>query len=88
MKDAEKFVAAMIEVRQRRKLLKEAVDAFDSEMLQRGATEVDMSAKQTHAFHDYEAFLQSPIMKHGIKPTATSVQGSSSGAPGESGNKE
>ena len=88
LRDAERFVAAMAEVKGGHQTLSEAVDGYDSEMLQRGASEVDMSAKQTHAFHDYNAFLQSPIMKHGIKPTAASVDGSSTGAPGQSGNRE
>jgi 2-polyprenyl-6-methoxyphenol hydroxylase-like FAD-dependent oxidoreductase len=71
LKDAERFVAAMIEVTSGRKTLAAAMDEYDSELLQRGAAEVEMSSKQTHAFHDFDAFLQSPIMKHGIKPTAT-----------------
>ena len=80
LRDANQFVSAMIDVNAGGKTLREAVDAYDAEMLQRGASEVEMSSKQTHAFHNYQAFLESPIMKHGIKPTAASVDGSSTGA--------
>merc|ERR1711939_989897 len=66
LRDANQFVSAMIDVNAGGKTLREAVDAYDAEMLQRGASEVEMSSKQTHAFHNYQAFLESPIMKHGI----------------------
>lgn len=71
LKDAERFVNAMRQVKSKEKTPKEALHEYDTELFQRGAAEVDMSSKQTHAFHDYDAFLQSPIMKHGIKPTTT-----------------
>ena len=77
LRDAERFVSAILEAKDGSKILVEAVDSYDEDVLKRGATEVDMSAKQTRAFHDYEAFLQSPIMKHGIKPTAANIEGAS-----------
>ncbi|KPI37992.1 uncharacterized protein AB675_3133 [Cyphellophora attinorum] len=70
LRDAERFVGAMVEVKEGLRSLKDAVDAYDQDVFERGLNEVDMSSKQTHAFHDYKAFLQSPLMKHGIKPTA------------------
>jgi flavin-dependent dehydrogenase len=72
LKDAERFVAAMAKIKSGSKTLKEAVDAYDSEMLHRGTAEVEMSSSQTHAFHDYKAFLNSPLMKHGIQPMSKS----------------
>jgi FAD binding domain len=71
LRDAERFVSAILEVRDGKKTLVDAVDGYDEEVLTRGAQEVEMSAKQTHAFHDHAAFLQSPIMKHGIRPSAS-----------------
>lgn len=71
LRDAERFVTAMTEVKTNSKTLMQAVDAYDQEVLERGSAEVKMSSAQTHAFHDYEAFLNSPIMKHGIKPTTS-----------------
>ena len=73
LRDAERFVAAMVEVKNGDKSLQEAVDAYDAEVFERGGAEVEMSSKQTHAFHDYETFLNSPIMKFGIKPTAAGL---------------
>lgn len=73
LRDAERFVAAIIEIKNGSRTLKAAVDAYDKDVWERGASEVEMSSMQTHAFHDYEAFLNSPIMKHGIRPTSTSV---------------
>jgi hypothetical protein len=70
LRDAERFVSAMKEVKDGARSLRDAVDAYDQDVFERGLNEVDMSSKQTHAFHDYDAFLQSPLMKHGIKPTA------------------
>lgn len=85
LRDAERFVAAMTEVKFGQKTLVAAVDDYDAEMLSRGAAEVEMSSQQTHAFHNYDAFLQSPIMKFGLKPTAAGAQVESSSATEASG---
>jgi 2-polyprenyl-6-methoxyphenol hydroxylase-like FAD-dependent oxidoreductase len=68
LRDAAAYVAAMVDVSQGSKSVKAAVDDYDKDVLERGRSEEAMSSQQTHAFHDYQAFIQSPIMTHGIRP--------------------
>ena len=48
--------------------LKDAIDTYDKDVLSRGVTEVEISRKMTEGVNDYEKFLTSPIMTHGIQP--------------------
>ena len=66
--DSEKFVLAMINVKNGEKSLLEAVNEYDADVISRGRTEVEVSRVQTDAFHDHAKFLESPVVKHGIKP--------------------
>jgi len=66
--DSEKFVSAMIKVKNGEKSLLEAVNEYDADVISRGRTEVEVSRVQTDAFHDHARFLESPVVKHGIKP--------------------
>jgi 2-polyprenyl-6-methoxyphenol hydroxylase-like FAD-dependent oxidoreductase len=66
--DSEKFAAAMIKVKKGEKTLPEAVNEYDADVVKRGRTEVEVSRVQTDAFHDHARFLESPVVKHGIKP--------------------
>ncbi|ETI24576.1 hypothetical protein G647_03945 [Cladophialophora carrionii CBS 160.54] len=66
--DSEKFVSAMIKVQSGEKSLLEAVNEYDADVISRGRTEVEVSRVQTDAFHDHAKFLDSPVVKHGIKP--------------------
>ena len=59
----------MVAVKDGKKTLVEAVNDYDEDVITRGKQEVEVSRVQTDAFHDYEQFINSPIMKHGIKPT-------------------
>ena len=67
MKDAGEFVTKMIAVTKGEQSLKEALDEYDAGVVASGE-EVETSKKQTMAFHDYENFLNSPLVKMGIKP--------------------
>jgi 2-polyprenyl-6-methoxyphenol hydroxylase-like FAD-dependent oxidoreductase len=66
--DSEKFVAAMVKVKNGEMTLQQAVDEYDADVIARGRTEVEVSRVQTDAFHDHAKFLESPVVKHGIKP--------------------
>lgn len=57
----------MIEVREGKTTLKEAMDKYDAGVVERGQ-EVEISKQQALAFHDYANFDNSPVMKMGIKP--------------------
>lgn len=70
IRDADEFVTAMTDVQAGRATLKEAVDKYDHGVVERGQ-EVEISKAQTDAFHDYERFLDSPVMTMGIKPATT-----------------
>ncbi|ETS82031.1 hypothetical protein PFICI_07033 [Pestalotiopsis fici W106-1] len=69
IRDADEFVNCMIAVRNGTKTLNEAVAEYDRGVVERGQ-EVAISKEQTKAFHDYENFLNSPVVKMGIKPSA------------------
>jgi len=68
IKDSERFVAAMVKVRSGEVPLSEAVSQYDEDVISRGRQEVEISRLQTEAFHDHANFLNSPVVKHGIKP--------------------
>ncbi|KAF2433160.1 monooxygenase [Tothia fuscella] len=70
IKDADEFVTAMIDVRDGKTTLKEAMDKYDVGVVERGQ-EVEISKKQALAFHDYANFDNSPVMKMGIKAAGT-----------------
>ena len=67
IKDALEFVNAMVSVHSGQKPLQEAMNEYDTGVLQRGE-EVAISKSQALAFHDYANFRNSPIFKMGIKP--------------------
>ena len=51
LRDAERFVSAILEVKSGKKSLKQAVDDYDNDVRKRGVQEVDVSTVQTHATH-------------------------------------
>jgi 2-polyprenyl-6-methoxyphenol hydroxylase-like FAD-dependent oxidoreductase len=70
IKDADEFVKCMVDVKEGRASLKDALDAYDKGVLMRGQ-EVEISRQQAAAFHDYDNFDNSPVFKMGIKPAAS-----------------
>lgn len=69
VRDSERFVKAMMAVKDGKKTLTQAVNDYDEDVITRGSEEVEVSRIQTDALHDHANFFNSPIMKHGIKPT-------------------
>lgn len=49
--------------------MKEAIDAYDAEVVRRGQTEVQISKAQTFFTHDWENFIKSPVITLGTKPS-------------------
>ena len=41
----------------------EKIIAYDAEVLERGSTEIRISYAQTLSFHDWEKFINSPLIK-------------------------
>ncbi|KAL5114327.1 hypothetical protein ACEQ8H_007802 [Pleosporales sp. CAS-2024a] len=66
LQDASNFVAAMIKVRDGASLDK-VVDAYDSEVLERGTQEMGISLQQTLFVHDWNTLMQSPMVKIGMR---------------------
>lgn len=69
VKDSKMFVDAMIKVKSGRLSLVEALGEYDKDVMTRGRQEVEISRVQTDAFHDHARFLDSPVVKHGIRPS-------------------
>lgn len=59
----------MVKVQSGEASLSEAVLEYDGDVISRGRQEVEISRVQTEAFHDHANFLNSPVVKHGIKPS-------------------
>ncbi|KAH8591645.1 hypothetical protein B0O99DRAFT_631924, partial [Bisporella sp. PMI_857] len=68
--DAGSLVASLVQVSKGEKSVQDALAAYGEEVVERGATEVEMSKKQTLMLHDWDKFMDSPIMKMGnLAPT-------------------
>jgi 2-polyprenyl-6-methoxyphenol hydroxylase-like FAD-dependent oxidoreductase len=70
LQDAGNFVAAMKRLVQG-KPLREEVDSYDEEMLERGTKEMGISLKQTLFIHNWETLMQSPMVKIGMRQVAS-----------------
>jgi hypothetical protein len=49
--------------------LKDAVTAYDESIWKRGANEVQISKSQSFFTHDWENFINSPVITLGTKPS-------------------
>jgi 2-polyprenyl-6-methoxyphenol hydroxylase-like FAD-dependent oxidoreductase len=66
LQDSANFVAAMQKVRDGQGL-KEVVDEYDKEVLERGTAEMGVSLKQTLFIHNWETVMESPMVKMGMR---------------------
>jgi 2-polyprenyl-6-methoxyphenol hydroxylase-like FAD-dependent oxidoreductase len=69
LQDAANFVAAMHKIYgspEQTQGLKQAVDEYDAEVLERGMLEMNISLKQSLFIHDWETLMQSPMVKMGM----------------------
>jgi 2-polyprenyl-6-methoxyphenol hydroxylase-like FAD-dependent oxidoreductase len=67
IKDAQEFITAIENFQNGDVTLAEALDQYDKGVVARGE-EVAISKKQSEAFHDFQAMLNSPVVKMGVKP--------------------
>lgn len=49
--------------------LRQAVSEYDEKILKRGMEEVQISKSQTFFTHDWENFVNSPVIKLGTRPS-------------------
>jgi 2-polyprenyl-6-methoxyphenol hydroxylase-like FAD-dependent oxidoreductase len=76
MKDAANVVDAIKEAcLTQKQTLKDAIDAYESEMKPRGVREVNLSLEQALKASDSKAIKDSPIFKIGWKPGDMDNQG-------------
>ncbi|KAH8659935.1 hypothetical protein BX600DRAFT_482067 [Xylariales sp. PMI_506] len=68
IRDADEFVNKMVLVRDGKQSLREAVGEYDEGVRERGQ-EVAISKASTMSFHDYDTFMNSPVIKMGIRPS-------------------
>lgn len=69
IQDADELVKAIVAVKNGTKSLDDAVTLYDRGAVERGQ-EVGISKAQTTAFHDYENFMNSPVVRMGIQPAS------------------
>lgn len=80
LQDAANFVAAMRKVHgspEQGQDLKQAVDDYDAEVLERGVLEMNISLKQTLFIHDWDTLMQSPMVKMGLRQAEKGTQSTS-----------
>jgi 2-polyprenyl-6-methoxyphenol hydroxylase-like FAD-dependent oxidoreductase len=63
--DAKNFIQAMLDVKDGQKTAFEAVSTYDAELVQRGSDEVETSRKNALLVHNFEKFMDSPVLKQG-----------------------
>lgn len=71
LNDAANLVAGIVAAQARqegRVSMDEVLGAYGVEVVQRGAAEVGISAKQSIISHDWERFMDSPVVKMGVAP--------------------
>lgn len=66
LQDSANYVAALLKVKSGEKTLKEAVQEYDDEVLERGGLEMRISLQQTLFIHNWETLMQSPMVKMGM----------------------
>ena len=66
IQDANNFVEACVKI-QNGVSAKLAIDAYDQEVFERGSREIEISLKSSYAIHDYDALMNSPLVKVGMR---------------------
>jgi 2-polyprenyl-6-methoxyphenol hydroxylase-like FAD-dependent oxidoreductase len=67
LQDSSNLVAAIQKVVNGEQGLREAIDEYDKEMLERGMLEMNISLKQTLFIHNWKTLMQSPMVKMGMR---------------------
>jgi len=63
--DVANFVRAIIDVNEGRATAAQAISAYDAELVKRGSDEVKTSRDNALLVHDFEKFMDSPVLKQG-----------------------
>lgn len=65
LRDAHQYVQAISSVLLDGASLDEAIEAYDTDVCERGFREISMSAEQAYATMHWDKYMESPVMKHG-----------------------
>ncbi|KAN0123025.1 FAD/NAD(P)-binding domain containing protein [Hyaloscypha variabilis] len=63
--DAHNFVKAVLDVKDGKKTKDVAIEEYNAELVKRGADEVETSRRNALLVHDFEKFMDSPVLKQG-----------------------
>jgi 2-polyprenyl-6-methoxyphenol hydroxylase-like FAD-dependent oxidoreductase len=63
--DVSGFVKAVVEVRDGRKGREVALEEYNAEVVKRGSDEVETSRRNALLVHDFEKFMESPVLRQG-----------------------
>jgi 2-polyprenyl-6-methoxyphenol hydroxylase-like FAD-dependent oxidoreductase len=66
IKDASELVNQIVDFVQSKKTRKEAIDAYEEEMITRTGTEVRLSSENTRMVHVWDEVMQSPLISKGF----------------------
>ena len=70
--DSVNFVAALQKVQKGEASLEEAISAYDGDVVKRGADEVKSSKESALMILNWDQFMNSPLMKSGLKRNTVS----------------
>ncbi|PMD19558.1 FAD/NAD(P)-binding domain-containing protein [Hyaloscypha hepaticicola] len=63
--DAHNFIKAVLEIKEGKKSKHAAIEEYNAELVKRGADEVETSRRNALLVHDFEKFMDSPVLKQG-----------------------
>lgn len=67
--DAANFVKALVAIKEGTQTKDAAIEEYNAELVKRGADEVSTSVKNALLVHDFEKFMDSPVLKQGYTKT-------------------
>jgi hypothetical protein len=80
--DAEKIVSELINMKEGKKTLEQAVRAYEEEMKTRGLKEIEVSLMQSRMVHNWETLISAPMIKAGMHAYREEVKGNVETASG------
>lgn len=80
--DAEKIVSELVNMKEGKKTLEQAVRAYEEEMKTRGLKEIEVSLMQSRMVHNWETLISAPMIKAGMHAYREEVKGNVETASG------
>lgn len=67
--DAHNFVKALVSIKGGKQTREVAIEEYNAELVRRGADEVSTSVRNAILVHDFDKFMDSPVLKQGYAKT-------------------